>query len=131
MLIVKRLDADAIASGKQGSSTIIPDGKCKHANEALNAVLAPLFVRVQNDLGISSGPEPMPCSFEGPAQGFEIVDFAVEYDPTRAIFVLERLVSRRRQIDDRQTPKQQRHVTSLVDKRPGIVWTPVDKRIPC
>ena len=53
-VIVERLDAEAVARGKELLAALIPKGKGKHAVEMLHAILAPLFVGVQNGFGVAA-----------------------------------------------------------------------------
>ena len=100
--VVERLDAEAIADKKQPSFRIVPERKGKHAAEAVDRAIAPLFVGVDDDFGIGLRAEHVARSLELGADVGEVVDLAVEDDPDRPVLVGERLIARR-QIDDAQT----------------------------
>src|SRR5437016_2176806 len=48
---------------------------------------------MNDDLGIGPRIETMTLPLEGGSQAFEVIDFAVEDDPNRTIFVMDRLMA--------------------------------------
>ncbi len=110
--VVERLDAESIA-GKQharaasaagvraGLAAAVPKGEGKHAAQMLEAAFAPLFVTVDDDFGVGVRAEMVAARFERRAEMREIVDFAVEDDADRAVFVVDGLMAAA-EIDDAQ-----------------------------
>jgi hypothetical protein len=52
--VVQRLDAEPVARCEQPPLTRVPEKKREHADEAIEARVAPFLVRGQDDLGIGS-----------------------------------------------------------------------------
>jgi hypothetical protein len=57
--VMQRLDGEPIPGQEQRLAVAIPQRKGEHAAEALDALLAPCFPRMDDDLGIAFGPEHM------------------------------------------------------------------------
>ena len=93
---VERLDAEPIAHEQQPPPWRVPDRECEHAAEAVHAVVAPLFIRVDDGLGVRARAVAMPGRFELAADVGVVVDLAVEHDPDGAVFVGQRLLARAR-----------------------------------
>ena len=84
---VERLDPQSIAREQQPPAGGVPDGEREHAAEAVNTVVPPLLVRVDNRLGIAAGVITVSGGLELRAQVGVVVDLAVEHDLDRAVFV--------------------------------------------
>ena len=65
---------------------------------------------------------------ELPAKRLEIVDLAVEDDDVTPIVRAHRLVTGRREIDDRQPAEPERYATRGVDPATVVVWAAMDDR---
>src|SRR5512136_1441938 len=92
-LVVQRLDAQAVARDEERSCVAIPDGKGEHAAQMLHTVRAVLLEKVNDGLGIAMRAVAVAARDELLAQGKMVINFAVEYDPERAVFVRNRLMS--------------------------------------
>ena len=57
--VVERLDAQPVAGEQQPARAGVPHREREHAAEAIDAALAPLFVAVDDDLGVGAGAEAM------------------------------------------------------------------------
>src|SRR5262249_53344588 len=99
-------DAEPIPNQKKPAVRRIPQGDCEHPAEAIDGLLAPLFVRVDDDFRVAVRAERVTSGLEVAANVGEVVDLAVEDDPDRPVFVGERLIARR-EVDDAQAPMTQ------------------------
>ena len=85
----------------------------------VDARVAPLFVGVNDGLGVGARAVAMAGGFELRPDVGVVVDLAVEDDPDRAVLVRHRLMAGR-QIDDAQPPVAERR--PIVDEFTGVVW---------
>jgi hypothetical protein len=99
--VVEWFDPGAISREDQGPGTAVPEGDAEHAAQPGETVVAPLLVGVDDRLGIAGRIEPVTERFELLSELAVIVDFAVEDDPGRLVFAMDRLMPGR-QIDDAQ-----------------------------
>jgi len=76
-----------------GTGPAVPQREGEHAAEMRQAALAPFLIGVNEHFGVGMGAEAVAATFERGAQMREIVDFAVEDDAHRAVFVEHRLVA--------------------------------------
>ena len=90
--IVKRLDAEPVARKKQDIAVAIPYGKREHATKALDALFAPFFPPMHDDLRIAMGPEGMAGRDKLLGQFVKVVDFPIENHHHAAIFIEKRLL---------------------------------------
>ena len=116
-------DAEAIAHHEQHLLLAIPQRECKHAAEARHAGFAPGFPGMDDDFGIGVGAEDVAERFQFGHQLLEIVDFAIEDDDHRAVFVEQGLLAAG-QVDDRQPPVPQPH--SGLQMQPPLVGTAME-----
>ena len=93
---VERLDAEAIAHEQQPAARRVPDREREHAAQVLDAAVAPLFVGVDDGLGVRPGAIAMAGASRLAADLGVVVDLAVEDDPDRAVFVRRAAAARRR-----------------------------------
>src|SRR6185312_2799554 len=89
---VERLDAEPIACEEQALPCGIPDGKCEHAAKVIDRRCTPLLVRMHDRFGIGTSRVSMAGRFEACANVAVVIDFAVEDDPDRLIFIRQRLM---------------------------------------
>src|SRR3546814_8118459 len=61
---VERLDAQPVARERHAPTATIPDGEREHAVETLDAGRTPGVERLEHDLGIAAGEEPVARSEE-------------------------------------------------------------------
>ncbi len=113
---VERLDAETVADEEQALTFRVPDGEREHAAEIVHAVVAPLFVGVDDRLGVGMRTVAMAARFEIAANAGVVVDFAVEDHPDRSVFIRQRLLSGP-QIDDAQAAVGERRVFVDVEAR--------------
>jgi hypothetical protein len=71
----------------------IADGEREHAAQPAHTIEAPFFVSAQNHLRVGSGAKMAAAAFECVAQLLDVVNFAVENDPTIFRFVGDRLLA--------------------------------------
>ncbi len=55
--VIQRLDAQAVARQKQHALAQVPNGESEHADEVLDAMLAPFGVSLEDDFGVALGEE--------------------------------------------------------------------------
>ncbi len=117
--IVERFDTDAVANQPKFTPARVPEGDRKHPAKALNAVDAPLFERLQDDLSIRVVGLPLVAAYplQFSANLRVVVNLTIERDPQRAILIAHGLRSCGREIDDRQPPMSQAHPP--VRRNPG------------
>src|SRR5215469_1949953 len=101
--VVQRLNAQPIARDEQGLTPAIPNGKGEHATQALDALFSILLIKVKDGFGVAFGAVGVAGGDELLAQRGMVVDFAIEHDPERVVFITERLMASR-EIDDAQAP---------------------------
>ena len=92
-VIIQRLDAKMIARTEQAFGVFIPDGKGKHTPQAAQHFLAPLLVAVQQHLGVAVRGKGVPGGDQLFPQGLVVVNFAVEHDHHRTVFVIHGLLA--------------------------------------
>jgi len=81
----------------------------------LNALFAPLLIRMQDNFRVGSGLEPVAKRFELEANFLEIVDFSIERDAKIAITHLHWLVAELGDIEYRQPSAAEANYGSLLD----------------
>ena len=86
----------------------VPDGKGEHAAQVVDTVASIFFVEVDNGLGVAVGAVAMALGCQAFSQSRMVVDFSVENDPDRAVFVADGLVAGG-EIDDAQAAHAQAH----------------------
>ena len=116
-LIVQRLDAQPVARDEEALTARVPDGEGKHATQMLYAVGTIFFVKMNDGFRVAVRAVSMTQRLQLFAQSGMIVNFTVENNPGRAVFVAERLVSGR-QINDAEAahadPDRTRSVDSFI-----------------
>src|ERR1700680_786180 len=86
-VVVDRLHAQPVPREQQPAFPAIPDGEGEHAPEMLDSIIPILFVSVENRLGVRLRPECVTRRNQIGSQVAVVVDFGVEYDCGRAIFI--------------------------------------------
>jgi len=108
-----------IAGNKKGFLPLVIDGKGELPIESFKAVLSPLLVSVNDNLGIRPGSEDVTDLFKFLSQ-FDIVEnFAVVGDPDCAVFIAERL---RRSTDRHGAPFPSLPVDNIRQCHTWVVW---------
>ena len=74
-----------VASDHQRTPIEVRDRQREHAAKPLETIRSPLFVSVDDNLGVGAGHEAMPASFQLDAEFLKVVDLAVERDPNRFV----------------------------------------------
>ena len=97
--VEQRLDAEAVARREHRSVAFIPQNKRKFAAQAVQALRAEIFVKMQSDFAVGSGAQAVARLFEFPLNRFVAVEFAVHHDVASFVLARDRLISGR-QIDD-------------------------------
>ena len=98
--VVKRLDAETVAGAEQSLRTLIPYREGKHTAELIETGRPIFFVSVHHHFGIGAGAVAVASLFERGAQIGMVEDFAVVDDPDVAGLVGERVLTKRREVDD-------------------------------
>src|SRR5438132_7701279 len=115
---VERLDAKTITRKEQPPFLAVPDRKGPHSIESPMTLDAPFTKRAEHNFRIGMGSKMMTARLQIGTNFFEVVDLAVEDDHQIAAGIAERLVSRGRKIDERQTRARQRDVRFDVHRAP-------------
>ena len=126
VVVVEGLDAEDVASAKQLLGLGVPDDEGEHAAQAIQHATAPLFVAVENSLGVRMGGEHVTSGKQFLAQLLVVVDFAIEHNDLGTVFVFHRLATAL-QVDDGQAPMGKRHV--LVDEVARAIGTAMGNAI--
>lgn len=121
--IVEGLDADAVASEKEGAGTLIPNGKSEHAAEFFDAAFAELFVEMDDNFSVGAGFEDVATLQEVVAKFLEIVNFAIENDPDSRVLVGERLMATL-EIDDGEAAETKTNIAGDIEA--GVVGPAVE-----
>ena len=90
--INERLLSQPIAGEDQLLPLGVPKGQGEHAVQMRDELRPFLLVEVDDGLGIAMGAKLVAGAFEPAAEVAEVVDFTVENDPDRAVFVREGLL---------------------------------------
>src|SRR5207249_897355 len=103
----------------------VVDGKREHPFQPVHTRGAILLVRVQNRFGVGFGAELMTARQELGPKAPMVVDFAVEYNPQRLVFVGHRLCAAG-PVDNRAPPRPgsaaiQRPASIVRLRRPALV----------
>src|SRR5438132_13589787 len=72
---------------------MVPNGEGKHPAKLINAFFAVFFPGMQNDFGVRLSTKPVASLDELLSKFDKVVDFAVEDNPSRFIFVGHRLAT--------------------------------------
>ena len=86
-MVIKRLDAQAVAGDEEAPAARVPDCEGKHTTQVLHAIWSVLFVQVNDRLGVAVGAVVVTLSLQFFAQGGMVVDFTVENNPHGSVFV--------------------------------------------
>ena len=102
--VIERLDADAVAHEPELSCARVPEREGEHATHPVQAVDTPLLEGVHEHLRVGVvGTEHVTADpLELRAHLGVVVDLAVVDELEAAVLVGDRLVSRMRQVDDRE-----------------------------
>src|SRR5262245_57223319 len=100
-VVVHRLDSESVPGDQQALPPPIPNGESKHAPELLHAIVAELFICVNNGFRIRARRELMSSGKQVRAQISEVIDLTVKDHNNGAIFVEHRLLASA-QVDDAQ-----------------------------
>src|SRR5712671_353987 len=120
--VVKRLDAETIASRKQNALAAIPNGESKHTPQVLHAIAAIFLIEVNNCFRVAASAVAVAFGLETGAQLSVVVDFAVVDNPDVLVFIGKRLVAGLH-VNNAQPPHRQTDI--LLDKKTFIVGAPV------
>jgi hypothetical protein len=91
--IKHRLDADMVARQEHGLLVAVPDAEGEHAAQAVHAIGAPRFPRVQHHFRIGLGAERITHAFQLGHQFAVVIGFAVVDDHHAAVRVEQRLLA--------------------------------------
>ena len=91
-----------VTSQQQSLSSVVPQSEREHPPQPLHAIVAILFVEMDDDFGVAGRCQLMPAALQFSRQFAVVVDLAIENDLNRAVFIADRLTSAG-QVDDRQS----------------------------
>ena len=128
--VVNRLLAEAVACQRQGAAFRVPQREGQHAVAAPKGGLdAPLADTGEQDLRVRVAAEVVAHRLQLTAQLLEIIDLAVERQHEAAVIAEHRLMTRRRQVQDRQSPVAKHDSGAGVAPDAGIVRPAMGDRI--
>src|SRR6201999_139108 len=81
--VVDQLNTESIACQDESTPTHIPYSQTKHAIQAIQHVIAPLLVSMDDHFRVALCPEDMAEAHQLVAELLEVVDLSVKYDPGR------------------------------------------------
>ena len=126
-IVVERLDAKDIAGAKELVLLLVPDDEGVHTTQAIEYGLAPLFVAVQEALGVGAAVELIALGLELGTEFLEVVDLAVEDNDDATVLVGHGLSASLGQVEDRQAAEAQGN--AAVDKLTAHVGTAMDDAV--
>src|SRR5579862_4181998 len=97
--VVERFDAQPIPGSEIHLAPRIPKREGKHPTQASNAVFSVLLVKVNNGFRVAVSAIMVTLFLQPRTEFLVVVDFAVENQPDRSVFVADRLVARLK-VDD-------------------------------
>ena len=120
--VIEGLDTEVVPSSEELATFAVPDDEGKHAAQAVDHLVTPLLVAMQDDLGVGLGGEGMSQVDQLAAQFTVVVDLPVHGDGHGGVLVEDGLVAAL-QVDDAQAPKTQSHPP--INEMPLIVGASV------
>src|SRR5579863_324518 len=123
LAIDKWLLAQPVARPEEQSLLRIPNSKCEHSPQVLDATHTMRFIKMENYFGVALRAKTVALVNERCAQFTKIVNLPVEYDPNCRIFIRKWRVCPLRQINDRKSPLPKAYIRRRIC--PLRVWTPV------
>src|SRR6267142_5973474 len=123
--IVKRLDAEPIARQQQltGVFPQIQYREREHSVQPVQQLEAPLFVPMNEYLGICMRAETMAFCFQLSSQRRKVINLAVVADPHAAILITHGHVARRCEVNDAEPAIPQSKFPVRRDESPVVVWS--------
>src|SRR6185369_10012458 len=112
--IIKRFDAHGVAGHEQAVLGRIPDGEGKYSSELLQTRFAPTGIRFQQDFRIAIGAKAFSVTTQAVAKLSIVIDFAVEYDPVPCLWIVHRLMPKRRKVDDGEPAMSESNFSRVV-----------------
>src|SRR5579884_357693 len=123
--VIERLDAEAVASAKQGSLLSVPDGEGEHATKKLKAAGSMLLVRMNDGFGVAARHVAVARALQRRTDIGVVEDLAVVNDDLGAGLIRHRLMAAG-DVDNAQPPVPQRDM--LIGEAAEIIGTPVTDR---
>ena len=117
--VIQGLFAKTVAGDDELFSPCVPERERVHPVEVIHEVLAVLFVKVRQYLGVGLGNELVTTFFEVGADLAVVIQLAVHHHDDRLVLAKDRLVAGV-QIDDREPPHPQGG--SVVQPQPLGIW---------
>ena len=99
--VEQRLDAEPIAHRHDRAVALVPQHHRELAAQAMHALHADVFVQMQGDLAVRSRSQEVSAPLELVLDCLEIVELAVDDDPSALVFASDGLIAGR-EIDDAQ-----------------------------
>ena len=118
VVVVEGLDAENVARAEQLARLRIPNDEREHAAQLIKHAAAPFLVAVKDGFGVGMRGKRVTRRQQLFAKLLVVVDFAVEHNDFRAIFVGHGLASALK-VDNRQATMRQRH--EIVHIKRGVV----------
>ena len=108
VIVVERLDPQAIASQQEALLPAVPQGECKHPAESRDTVVAVFLIGVDDRFRVGARFEDVPARDEFRRELGVVVYLSVENDHNGAVFVEDRLFAAA-EIDDTEAAVPQPH----------------------
>jgi hypothetical protein len=84
----ERFYAEAVSCGEDCPVRLIPKHKSEFTPQAVQALRAKIFIKMQSDLAVRSGAQPVTRLFEFALDRFVAIEFAVDDDPDLLILAI-------------------------------------------
>ncbi len=130
MSIKEGLLSCAIPGQKQALLGFIVETERKHAVQSGETIDTPDTVGGQNDLCITRRLEPMAGLLQLTTNFPIVVNLPVEDNAEIALFIHHRLMTARREVDDRESPMGQGNAPIRRLPYPGIIWPAMCQGVP-
>ena len=120
VVVVERLDAEDVARAEQLTRLRVPNDEREHAAQLIKHAATPFLVAVKDGLGVGMRGKRVARRQQFFAKLLVVVDFAVEHNDLRAVFVRHGLASALK-VDNGQATMRQRHEIVHVER--GVIGT--------
>ena len=124
--VIKWLDSEHIAGGKEFFCPCVPDDKGEHTSQPVQNLCSVLAVAVKEHLCVRIGPELVSLNLQDFPQFPVIINLSVKRDDQSSVLCLHGLISAL-QIDDGETPKA--HGYLFIHKCSGAVRPSMDDTV--
>jgi len=127
VVIVERLDPDAIADEEQAAAVAVEQRERELAAQLVDEIVAVVLVQMEQQLGVPGAAQPVAAGHEGAAHVAPAVQLAVEHGPAGSVLVADGLMSRSSRAYDRESAVAKRHVS--VGPETFVIRAPVPEQL--